>query len=125
MPDHDSDWVDAFIRMCLGPTAQDGDGPPAGDVDRWELVWTPPALPLVSEWVESRGRTVVEAAEAALRQLGAGPADVEVEVLTPKRPLVGGAVVRARIHVFGDETRAFPVPTYRLSLAGGKTTGRR
>ena len=71
------------------------------------------------EWVEVAGRTVEEATEQALDQLGVGPGDAEIIVVTePKMGLFGRVRVEARVRA-----RVRPVgarPKRERSRRGGR-----
>ena len=74
------------------------------------------------EWVEVAGKTVQEATEQALDQLGVGPGDAEVIVVTePKMGLFGRVRVEARVRA-----RVRPVgarPKRERSRRGGSRSG--
>jgi spoIIIJ-associated protein len=78
------------------------------------------------QWVEMTGRTVEEAREAALAELGIGEGDAEVVVVSEAKPGLFGRVrsearVRARVMPSGPP----PKDTRRKSRSDGRRTGGR
>ena len=100
--------IEAVAEVPATAPAEVADGDDAGALSpdeaeaaaRAEIAQLVSRLEPVELWVQVIGRTLEEARQSALEQLGVDAADAEIEVLAKgSRWLPGGVRIRARIRV--------------------------